>query len=167
MSRVGLGWAAALLLGATMLGGALWTGCGVKSEPIPPQLAMPERIVSLTATSEKPGIFLRWDRPQRYAGGSRMRDLGSFDVMRAGPTGDFHSVASIPVTDQQRFQQQRRFTYLDKGVKVGDTYRYQVVSETLDHYRSAPSNEVELKRTIPKPPPSPEHFVLPTPTPLP
>ena len=155
------------LAGLTLLGAALWIGCGVKSQPVPPQRATPERIVGLSAGIQKKGILLTWERPQHYAGGGRMRNLDRFEVMRAGATGQYHKIASVAVTDQQRFQQQQRFRYLDKDTQVGETYRYEIISVTDDDYRSVPSNEAVITRTIPKPPPSPEHFVLPTPTPLP
>jgi len=157
----------AALAGLVLIGAALWLGCGVKSQPVPPERATPERIVGLRASIERKGILLTWERPQRYAGGGRMRNLARFDVMRASATGQYQKIAELLVTDQQRFQQQQRFNYLDKDVRVGETYRYEVISVTDDGYRSAPSNEVAITRTIPKPPPSPEHFVLPTPTPLP
>ncbi len=80
-------------------------GCGVKSPPIPPQQAMPERIVGLEATSQKNGVLLSWERPDRTAGGGKMRDLGSFEIDRAENTGAFQPLIEIPVTDQDRFQQ--------------------------------------------------------------
>ena len=143
------------------------TGCGVKSPPVPPEQAIPERIVGLEATSQKNGVMLSWERPDRTAGGHRMRDLGSFEVERAEATGAFRPLIEIPVTDQDRFQQQRKFTYLDVGAQVGHHYRYQVISSTLDAYHSGPSNEAEITFQLPKPPPNPEDFVVPQPTPLP
>ena len=142
-------------------------GCGVKSLPVPPERAIPERIVSLEATSQKNGVMLSWERPDRTAGGSQMKDLGSFEVDRAEDTGPFHQLVDIPVTDQDRFQQQRKFTYRDSGVEVGNHYRYQVISATLDNYRSDPSNEAEVTHKLPAPPPNPENFVIPQPKPLP
>jgi hypothetical protein len=165
MIRVRKGWAG--LAGLTIVAAALWIGCGVKSQPVPPQRAIPERIVGLSAAIQKSGILLTWERPEHYAAGGRMRNLDRFEVMRASVTGEYQKIGTVPVTDQQRFQQQRRFRYLDKDVQVGETYRYEITSETDDGYRSMPSNEAVITRTIPKPPPNPEHFVLPTPTPLP
>jgi hypothetical protein len=142
-------------------------GCGVKSPPIPPQLAVPERIVGLEATSEKNGVLLSWERPDHTAGGGTMRDLGSFEIDRADATGAFRLLSEIPVTDQDRFQQQHKFTYLDEGAVVGHHYRYQVISSTLDAYRSDPSNAAEITHELPKPPPNPEDFVIPQPKPPP
>ena len=142
-------------------------GCGVKSQPVPPEQAMPERIVGLAAASQKNGVMLSWERPDRTAGGAKMRDLGSFEIDRAENTGAFRPLVDIPVTDQDRFQQQQKFTYLDGAAEVGHHYRYQVISSTLDAYRSDPSNEAEITHQLPKPPPNPENFVIPQPKPLP
>ena len=73
----------------------------------------------------------------------------------------------LPVTDLDRFQQEHQFSYLDSTAQLGHHYRYQVISETRDAYRSAPSNMAELTRQKPPPPPNPEDFVLPQPKPLP
>ncbi len=142
-------------------------GCGVKSQPIPPERAIPERIVGLDATSQKNGVMLSWERPDRTAGGAKMRDLGSFEIDRAESTSAFRPLVDISVTDQDRFQQQRKFSYLDGSAEVGHHYRYQVISSTLDAYRSDPSNEAEITHELPKPPPNPEDFVIPQPKPLP
>jgi hypothetical protein len=152
---------------AAIVAPMLTAGCGVKSAPIPPEYAIPERIVSLNALSEKTGVRLSWERPDRTAGGRKMRDLSRFDVERAENTAEFNTIAEIPVTDLDRFQQERRFSYLDSTAAVGHHYRYQVISETQDAYRSPPSNEAQLTHQLPPPPPNPEDFVLPQPKPLP
>jgi hypothetical protein len=152
---------------AAALAAILLAGCGVKSPPIPPERAVPERIVGLDATSQKNGVLLSWERPDENAGGGKLRDLGSFEVERAENSGPFEDLIEIPVTDQDRFQQQRRFSYLDAGAQVGHHYRYQVISSTVDSYRSDPSNEAEITHELPKPPPNPEDFVIPQPKPLP
>jgi hypothetical protein len=154
-------------ISAAALAAILLTGCGVKSPPIPPERAVPERIVGLDATSQKNGVLLSWERPDETAGGGKLRDLGSFEVERAENSGPFEDLIEIPVTDQDRFQQQRRFSYLDAGAQVGHHYRYQVISSTVDSYRSDPSNEAEITHELPKPPPNPEDFVIPQPKPLP
>jgi hypothetical protein len=154
-------------ISAAALAAILLTGCGVKSPPIPPERAVPERIVGLDATSQKNGVLLSWERPDATAGGGKLRDLGSFEVERAENSGPFEDLIEIPVTDQDRFQQQRRFSYLDAGAQVGHHYRYQVISSTVDSYRSDPSNEAEITHELPKPPPNPEDFVIPQPKPLP
>lgn len=144
-----------------------WVGCGVKSPPIPPQYARPQKILDLHAVSEKPAIKLTWGRPDTYEGGATMRNLGVFLVMRTSAQSTYHEIGRVEVTDQQRFQQQRAFNYFDKDTVLGQSYSYVIVSLTTDGYKSQPSNEVTLVRSIPPPPPNPENFVVPTPAPLP
>ena len=145
---------------------AVFLGCGVKSQPIPPEAARPEKIQNLEATSLKDGIKLSWSRPEVYAGGQKMRDLGSFTITRSGADGPFENVGEITVDDQGRFQVQRTFTYTDDATRLGSAYRYQVISNTTDGYHSQPSNTATIVRKVPNPPPNPETFVLPTPVPL-
>ena len=146
---------------------AAWVGCGVKSPPVPPQAARPQRILDLRAASVENGVKLSWGRPTTFEAGGKMRNLGYFAIMRSDRQGFFRNVGEVPVTDQQRFQQQQMFAFTDHDTTIGRSYTYQVIAFTQDNYKSAPSNPVEIERTVPRPPPNPETFVLPTPTPLP
>jgi hypothetical protein len=146
---------------------SVWLGCGVKSAPIPPDDARPEQIQDLEAASAKNGIRLTWSRPQKYNSGDKITDLRGFTVSRAEGDGNYQTVRDVPVTDQGRFQVVQTFTITDDATQVGTTYRYKVVANTTDNYRSFPSNEVTIIRKVPPPPPNPDTFMLPTPTPLP
>lgn len=158
---------ACIVLLSVLGSGLLYSGCGVKSRPLPPEEVRPERIMDLEAISVANGVRIRWGRPERYTGGARLRDLGKFEVLRASGGGAPRVIAEIPVTDLQRFRQEHHFVYLDADTEVGRRYRYQIISFTTDGYESLPSNQAEITRTVPKPPPNPENFVLPTPVPLP
>jgi hypothetical protein len=149
------------------LANVAWLGCGVKSMPISPEAARPEKISDLEAATAKNGIRLTWGRPDSYAGGEKMRDLAGFTVSRSAGEGPYQKIIDVPVTDQGRLQVQHTFTYMDNATELGKTYRYEVVSNTSDGYVSEPSNTVTVVRQIPPPPPRPEDFMLPTPTPLP
>jgi hypothetical protein len=138
----------------------------VKSIPIPPEAARPEKIQNLEASSLKDGIRLSWSRPENYAGGQKMRDLGGFTITRSAADGPYKEIGEITVDDQGRFQVQRTFTYTDDATELGSTYRYQVISNTTDGYHSEPSNAAKIVRKVPTPAPNPETFVLPTPVPL-
>ncbi len=155
------------LVAVTFFAAAALPGCGVKSAPVPPEFAQPERILSLRAQAAFGGIKLTWLRPTHYNGGHTMRDLGGFVVMRAQGDGPMTALVKIPVTDQERFQVQDEFSYLDREARLGGRYRYTVISETTDGYHSAPSNEVDFKRVNPPLPPNPDTYKLPTPSPLP
>jgi hypothetical protein len=164
-TRISFGVLAAIVM--RIFAAAWMAGCGVKSAPVPPEQARPERILDLHAVPAIGGIQLTWGRPTHYAGGHSMRDLSGFVVMRAEGDGPFQPLLEIPVTDQERFQIEHQFAYLDGETTMGTRYRYTVVSETSDGYRSDASNEVEVTRIRPAPSPSPENFKLPTPAPLP
>jgi len=160
-----LGAVAALTIGIIVT--AWLAGCGVKSAPVPPEYARPERILDLRAEAASGGIKLTWLRPSRYAGGHAMRDLSGFVVMRGEGDGPMTALVEIPVSDRERFQIERQFSYLDGETRMGSRYRYGIVSETTDGNHSEPSNEVEFTRIKPPVAPNPESFRLPAPSPLP
>ena len=145
---------------------AIFLGCGVKSQPIPPESARPEKIVSLEAANAKEGVRLSWDRPENYAGGQKMKDLGSFAISRSEEGKPAEKIGDIQVNDEGRFQVQRTFEFIDGNTLMGHTYHYQVTSSTTDGYVSQPSNEATIARKKPSAPPNPENFVVPTPVPL-
>lgn len=153
---------------AAILAATVMAGCGVKSNPIPPSETHPGRVNDLSAVSVAGGVRLSWSRPMTYTSGKRLRDLAGFRLMRAEGAGAFSEVAELPVTDQERFQKVRHFSYVDRSAQMGQKYLYIIIAETSDGYESDPSNVVRIKRTQPKPPPNPANFVIPTPTlPLP
>ncbi len=148
------------------LAGFAFPGCGVKSQPISPEAARPERILGLEAANAKDGIRLTWDRPESYAGGQKMRDLGSFAISRAKEGGPVEKIGDIQVHDEGRFQVQNTFAFIDGATVMGKTYHYQVISSTTDGYVSEPSNVVTIVRKAASAPPTPENFVVPTPVPI-
>ena len=154
----------ALMIAA--LASAVFLGCGVKSPPISPEAARPERILGLEAANSKDGIRLSWDRPESYAGGQKMRDLGGFTILRAQEGKPVQKIGDIQVHDEGRFQVQGTFTFIDGATIMGKTYHYQVTSNTTDGYVSEPSNDVTVVRKGTSAPPNPENFVVPTPVPL-
>lgn len=160
-------WNAARALALALVLTAWSFGCGVKSAPIAPELARPQRIVDLRTEADAGGIKLDWERPTQYAGGHSMRDLDSFVILRAEGDGEPQPLVEIPVTDRERFSVEREFTYVDGETVLGHRYRYQIVSRTTDGYTSEPSNEAAFVRIKPRPQPNPENYQLPTPSPLP
>ena len=156
----------AALVVCVALANLVWLGCGVKSVPIPPEAARPEKILNLEGSSSNNGIRLTWSRPESYAGGQKMRDLGGFTINRSTGDAPFQKIGEVLVSDQGRFQVERTFSYTDKATEIGSNYRYQVISNTTDGYHSEPSNTLTIVRRVPKPPPNPETFVVPTPVPL-
>lgn len=155
-----------LTLAIAALASAIVPGCGSKSQPIPPEAARPERIVSLEASNVKEGIRLTWDRPDTYAGGEKMKDLGSFSISRSEEGQASKKIGDVQVTDQGRYQVQRTFEFIDGDTLMDHTYHYQVTSSTTDGYVSHPSNDATIVRRKASSPPNPDTFVVPTPVPL-
>jgi len=138
-----------LLVFAFCLLPLFFPGCGRKAPPRPPEDVLPRPLADLAASNLADGVQLSWSRPQLYADGERMTDLGGFVVERA--TGDelqYQKIATLEVTDRDRFRQIKRFKHLDRDVTIGIAYRYRVVSFTLDRYFSPPSNAVTIERTL-------------------
>ena len=150
----------------TALAGAVFLGCGVKSPPISPEAARPEKILGLEAANAKDGIRLTWPRPETYANGQKMRDLGGFTISRAEEGKPVEKIGDIQVHDEGRYQVQHTFTFIDGATILRKTYHYQVTSNTTDGYVSEPSNDVTIMRKAASAPPNPENFVVPTPVPL-
>lgn len=122
--------------------------CGRKTAVRPPEFVAPEAIEDLKLTAKDTGIELRWGRPQTYADGSKMDDLGGFVVLRAvqskdGQFGEFSQLTTVRVEDRDRFRQSKRFRFIDEQVSVGTRYRYRIQAFTLDGDYSTPSNTVE------------------------
>lgn len=137
--------------------------CGRKAAPRAPEDVVPKTITNLRAVNTTEGILLSWSRPRVYADGTRMPDLGGFEIRRASgsdPHATFGRIAVIEVTDRDRFRPVTRFRHLDPTTSVGVEYRYQVVSYTVDRYFSAPSNVVTIERQLPN---EETHAPLPTP----
>ena len=124
-------------------------GCGRKTPVRPPEYVAPERIKKLRARNEDAGIRLRWERPRRYADGSKMPNLAGFNVQRSRDTEPFELLATLEVTDRERFRQVREFEYLDIDTTDTEFYRYQVLSFTLGGDISKPSNQAEVVRLVP------------------
>jgi hypothetical protein len=155
-----------LALAIVALANLVFLGCGVKSMPIPPEAARPEQILGLEAANAKEGIRLTWDRPELYAGGAKMKDLGGFTILRTQEGKPVEKIGDIQVHDEGRFQVQNTFNFIDGDTIMGKTYHYQVTSNTTDGYVSMPSNDVTIVRKAASAPPNPDNFVVPTPVPI-
>ena len=70
----------------------------------------------------------------------------------------------MPVTDRGRFQNAKRFDYLDTKLLPGATYHYRIVAYTTDNYYSSPSGAAEITWS---PPGSTPAAGAPTPAPAP
>jgi hypothetical protein len=167
MTRGKLGAAGAIALrtvvAIAIIAAASLPGCGVKSAPIAPEYAAPARILDLRAESALGGIKLTWSRPTQYVGGHAMRDLSGFVLKRADGDGPMTALVKFPVTDQERFQVEDEFSYLDGETQTGRRYRYAIIAEAEGGYYGPASNEVDITRAKPALPPNPDTYQLPSP----
>jgi len=114
-------------------------GCGHKGAVLAPELVRPEPPTDFDAASTPDGVRLTWTRPTRYAGGARMRDLGSFRIERADADVsplEFSFAGELEMKDQARYQQQRRLEFFDGDVLPEHQYIYRIRARTLDGYES-------------------------------
>jgi hypothetical protein len=138
--------------------------CGRKTPVRPPEAVAPETIENLNGFNVLEGIRLGWARPRESVDGTKLFDLGGFRIERAEGSGPFGVIGRVQVMDRTRIRQRRRFIYTDMMVNPGVSYRYRVVSYTVDGYTSDPSNVVAVTREVPpmppmtpQPPPTPRY----------
>jgi len=125
------------------------TACGRKTDVRPPELVAPSVIRDLAAENVARGVALGWRRPSTSADGKALLDLDAFVIERALPGEPFTFVSRVAVGDRDRLRQQKRFTYVDEGLRLGESYRYRVLAVTVDGYVSPPSNVVDIIRGDP------------------
>ena len=145
------GWA------ALALAGGLLAACGNKTPVRPPSQVQPKPATSLVAGASKDGVVLTWRRPSEYTGGSRMPDLGGFEIERAPGegAGDYARIGRVELDEQKRFRPQRDMSWTDTTAVAGMRYRYRVIAFTLDGYESAAAGPVTVTFDPSKAPPPP------------
>jgi hypothetical protein len=136
---------AALLLVAALFAPA----CGRKTPVRPAEFVAPAAVGDLRARNIDAGVRLSWRRPRESADGALLWDLDAFVVERALPALPFGFVTRIQVPDRDKLRQQKRFTFVDEAVVMGEAYRYRVLAVTVDGFFSAPSNLVDIVRQAP------------------
>ena len=125
--------------------------CGRKTAVRPPELIAPQTISNLASRNLTDGIELTWARPRRYADGSTMNDLAGFRLERGQGDAPFEPLATLEVSDRDRFRQVRHFRYRDLTSRAETSYRYRVFSFTLEGYVSQASNLARIVRSVPPP----------------
>lgn len=60
----------------------------------------------------------------------------------------YRQLTTVNVEDRDKFAQQKQYRYDDQEVRPNAIYRYRISSQLLDGSLSAPSNEVEIARSV-------------------
>lgn len=106
------------------------SACGIRTEPRPPEMTMPNRPSSLTAMIENDEVRLRWIRPKESVDGQTLRDLAGFVIERRSDDTEFGIIAEVPVNDRERIRPQTTFKWRDLEPVAGRSfYRVRAVTE--------------------------------------
>jgi hypothetical protein len=92
---------------------AVLLGCGVRTEPRPPEHTMPKAPDEFSVAIEKDEVRLAWQRPRESEDGHTLDDLAGFRIERAVDGGAFELLADVPVRDRERVRPQNRFKWRD------------------------------------------------------
>lgn len=136
---------AALLLACAAVVAAA-PGCGVRTNPRPPEDTAARAPEGFRAEVSGTAVELRWRRPDKTVDGDRLYDLAAFVVeRRVIATGEFREIASIAVTDNDRIRVQKTYRYRDEAPPAGEViYRVRAVAEDGQHGVATEPAIVEL-----------------------
>jgi hypothetical protein len=106
------------------------TGCGLKSDPVPPKIKLPAAITDLSVESSREGILLAWSLDP-------LEKIGAFRILRTEPVPgivacpgcpqEYRPSGTIPLTDPGlRSEEGRKFYYVDSDVRAGYFYSYRI-----------------------------------------
>ncbi len=123
----------------------IYTGCGLKSDPIPPKIKLPAAITDLSVESSREGILLAWSIDPR-------EKIGTFRIFRTEPVPgivacpgcpqDYRPLRTIPLTDAGlRSEEGKKFYYVDGDVRAGFFYSYRIAVCDRSEHCGAASNE--------------------------
>lgn len=151
-----------LLLIGLSAAGLMFTGCGKKGPPLPPESRVPEAVAGLTVEGGVEGLILSWRIPERNGDGSPLRDLAGFKVYRkreAGDCGgcpaDFPLYMDVDMDSPEGVRVEgKRVILLDREVEEGGRYRYKVAAYNREGYFGPFSPVVNAAWTTPPLPPA-------------
>jgi len=140
-------------------------GCGVKTEPLPPQQVVPKPITDLRYELSEKGVTLTWSYPTETVNGTDLEEIDSFSLYRAVvPIDEYCETCPIPfgmpieipggvIPDSGH----KTARYESTLLRPGHIFFFKVRSGTGAWSRSADSNIVSF--TWHTPPKAPQGLV--------
>ena len=136
----------------------LFSGCGRKTELIPPQKLVPKKINDLQYVLDEYGVTLKWSFPTEMENGDKLQAIESFEIYRAAiPEEEF--CQGCPVQYEQTVEidggplppsgETRTGFYTEGYLQSGYRYLYKIRSRAGWWYSSADSNVISFFRGVP------------------
>lgn len=141
------------LAGSLLLVGVLvLSGCGYKTDPVPPQTVVPKAINDLRYSLDNKGAKLVWSYPLETITGKDLKEISSFDLYRAEiPVKDFCGSCPIPFGKPMQLaggatgaEQRSTGEYVSGMLRSGNKYFFKICSRTSWLAASADSNIVSF-----------------------
>jgi hypothetical protein len=147
------GGSAVRLTGLFVLGLSLFlfSACGYKNAPIPPQSVVPVEINDLRYTTDEKGVQLTWSYPVKTIQGAVLEDISAFELYWAEiPLDDYCRTCPVPFGEPIELaggapydgKMRRKAVYESSLLRSGHKYFYKVRSRTSWWADSADSNIV-------------------------
>lgn len=114
------------------------SACGIRTDPRPPELTMPESPGDFSVRIENAEVRLHWNRPKESLDGQRLTDLAGFVIERRTEDADFAVLAEVLTSDRERIRPQAGFKWRDLHPVEGLNY-YRVRAFTDDGQTGSPS----------------------------
>lgn len=142
------------LIGALLLSAiiAVLSGCGYKTDPVPPQSVVPLPINDLRFSLDENGATLTWSYPIKTLDGQDIAEITSFELFRAElPLDDFCAGCPIPYTGPLEIpggvtskEARQRARHVSGLLRSGNKYFFKVRSRTSWWATSGDSNIVSF-----------------------
>jgi hypothetical protein len=109
---------------------ALTAACGVRTSPLPPEDTAARAPGNFKLEADGRSVKLSWERPTKTAAGDRLYDLAAFAIERRTGEGEYETIETISVTDNDRIRTQQSFHYVGAGAPDGELeYRVRAMTE--------------------------------------
>ena len=141
------------LAGSLLLVGVLaLSGCGYKTDPVPPQTVVPKPIDDLRYSLDNKGAKLEWSYPLETISGKDITEISSFELYRAEmPVKDFCGSCPIPFGQPMQIaggatgtEQRNSGEHFSGMLRSGNKYFFKIRSRTSWLAASNDSNIVSF-----------------------